>query len=173
MFVELIATFVAGLAGAGAVMLVNRVLGGRLPRWATPVVAGMAMLTVIISNEYSWFSRTRDALPEDVVIAQTIESKAFYRPWTYVWPFVERFVAVDMATVRSHPQQPGVKLAEVYFFGRWSPVSKVPVLTDCPGLKRAALTDGISFESDGVVSGVEWVAVPSGDPVVSTICGGG
>ena len=33
MFVELIAAFVAGIAAAGVVMLVNRLLGGRLPRW--------------------------------------------------------------------------------------------------------------------------------------------
>ncbi|MES0811396.1 hypothetical protein ABLO27_18055 [Roseibium sp. SCPC15] len=173
MFVELIATFVAGIAAAGAVMLVNRVLRGRLPRWFAPVAAGAAMILVTISNEYGWYSRTSGALPEDVVVAQTVESKAFYRPWTYVWPFVERFVAVDTATVRSHPNQPGIKLAEIYFFGRWSAVNKLPVLADCPGNRRAALADGIRFENDGAVDGAEWIAVSAGDPLVSTICGAG
>ncbi len=171
MFLELVATLVAGIAGAGLVMLVNKALGGRLPRWFAPVAAGAAMILTTISSEYGWYSRTTNALPEDVVVAETVESKTFYRPWTYVWPFIERFVAVDKATIRTHPEQPGVKLAEVYFFGRWSPVNKLPVLADCPGSKRAALIDGITFEDGGTVKGADWIGVPEGDPIVTTICG--
>jgi hypothetical protein len=171
MFLELIATFIAGLAAAGLVMLVNKVLGGRLPRWLTPVGAGAAMILVTISNEYGWYSRTTDTLPEGVVVAETGESSAFYRPWTYVWPITERFAAVDTKTTRSHLGQPGIKLADVYFFGRWSPVTKLPVLADCTGLRRAALADGITFQEDGVVSGADWIEVGADDPLVSTICG--
>ncbi len=130
------------------------------------------MLIATISSEYGWYDRTSASLPDGMVIAETVESRAFYRPWTYVRPFVERFAAVDAATARSHPDQPGLKLADVYLFGRWSPVSKLPVLADCPGLRRAALADGIGFENDGVVTGVDWVAVSTGDPLVTTICGG-
>lgn len=171
MFVELIATFIAGLAAAGLVMLVNKVLGGRLPRWFMPVGAGAAMILVTISNEYGWYSRTKDALPEGVVVADIVESTAFYRPWTYVWPITERFVAIDTKTTREHAEQPGIKLSDVYFFGRWSPVTKLPVLADCPGLRRAALADGITFQEDGVVSGADWIKVGTDDPLVSTICG--
>ncbi|MBN9673476.1 hypothetical protein [Roseibium aggregatum] len=171
MFVELIATFIAGIAAAGLVMLVNRTLGGRLPRWFAPVAAGATMIAATIYNEYGWYDRTREALPEGVVVAQTAESKALYRPWTYLVPFVERFVAVDTATLREHSGQPGLKLAEVYFFGRWSAVNKLPVLADCAGLRRAALADAITFEDDGSVDGVAWVNVSADDPVLSTICG--
>ncbi|WP_305986076.1 hypothetical protein [Roseibium sp. MMSF_3544] len=172
MFVELIATFVAGIAAAGLVMLVNRVLGGRLPRWFAPVAAGIAMILTTISNEYGWFSRTKEALPEGLVIALTVENKAFYRPWTYIQPFVERFVAVDMQTIRLHPERPDEKLGETYFFGRWAPVNKITFLADCAGHRRAALTDAISFEDDGAVTGADWIPVPADDPIVSTICGG-
>lgn len=171
MFVELIATFVAGIAAAGAVMLVNRILKGRLPRWFTPVAAGFAMIVATISNEYGWFSRTKEALPDGVVVAQIVENTAFYRPWTFVWPFVERFVAVDTATAQTHSNQPGMRLADVYFFGRWAPVNKLPVLADCPGSRRAALSDAITFQDDGVVSGAKWVTVAKDDPIVTTICG--
>lgn len=170
MFVELIATLVAGLAGAGLVMLLNRVLGGRLPRWFAPVAAGAAMIVTTIANEYGWYDRTRQSLPEDVVVAQTVESKAFYRPWTYITPFVERFVAIDMASLQTHPAQPGLRLVEAYFFGRWSPVNRLPVIADCAALKRAALVDGVSFEDEGTVSGVTWTHVSAEDPIVSTIC---
>ena len=171
MFVELIAAFVAGIAAAGVVMLVNRMLGGRLPRWFAPVAAGVAMIATTITNEYSWFSRTKDSLPDGIVIAQTIENRAFYRPWTYFQPFVERFVAVDVATIRTHPDRPAEKLGDTYFFGRWSPVNKIAVLADCKGNRRAALTDAVSFEAGGAVTGADWIPVPADDPIVSTICG--
>lgn len=170
MFVELIATLVAGLAGAGLVLLLNRVLGGRLPRWFAPVAAGAAMIATTIANEYGWYDRTRQTLPEDVVVAQTVESKAFYRPWTYIVPFVERFVAIDMASLQTHPAQPGLRLVEAYFFGRWSPVNRLPVIADCLALKRAALVDGVSFEDEGGVDGVTWTHVSAEDPIVSTVC---
>lgn len=173
MFVELIATIVAGIAAAGLVMLANRVLGGRMPRWLAPVMAGAAMLATTISNEYGWYPRTKDTLPEGLVVAQTVDSRAFYRPWTYVLPFVERFVAVDTLSIKEHAAQPDMKLADAYFFGRWSTVNKLPVLTDCAGLRRAALIDGVTFEEGGVIEGVEWVNVPEGDPITSAICGAG
>ncbi|MBO6757245.1 MAG: hypothetical protein JJ902_13020 [Roseibium sp.] len=173
MFVELIATFVAGLAAAGLVMLVNKVLGGRLPRWFTPVGAGAAMILTTIANEYGWYPRTKNTLPDEVVVAETVENTAFYRPWTYIWPFVERFAAIDTATIQTHPGQPGVKLADVYFFGRWSPVNKLPVLADCPGQRRAALADAVTFQKDGTVNGADWIKVSADDPIVSTICGVG
>jgi hypothetical protein len=171
MFVELIATIVAGVAAAGAVMLVNHLTGRRLPRWLAPVFAGLAMLVMTVSNEYGWYQRTFNALPEGLVVAQTVDSRAIYRPWTYVAPFVERFVAVDTQTLKTHPERPDVKLAETYFFGRWSPVNRLPVLVDCAEGKRAALTDAFAFENDGTVSGADWVAVPAGDPLLATICG--
>lgn len=171
MFLELIATFFAGVAAAGIVMLLNKVLGGRLPRWFMPVAAGAAMIATTISNEYSWYPRTAGNLPEGLVIAETVESKAFYRPWTHAKPYIERFVAVDTATIRTHPDQPSFKLADVYLFGRWSPISKLPVLADCTEMKRAALTDAISFEEDGTVTGAEWQRPDAGDAILKTICG--
>ncbi|WP_422377485.1 hypothetical protein [Roseibium sp.] len=173
MFVELIATLVAGLAGAGLVMLLNRLLGGRLPRWFAPVAAGAAMIVTTIANEYGWYDRTRQSLPAEVVVAQTVESKAFYRPWTYIVPFVERFVAIDMASLQTHPEQPGLRLVEAYFFGRWSPVNKLPVIADCTELRRAALVDGVNFEAAGEVTGITWTHVSKEDPIVATVCGTG
>ncbi|GHB45675.1 hypothetical protein GCM10007094_38900 [Pseudovibrio japonicus] len=173
MFLELIATFVAGIAGAGLVMLINHVLGGRLPRWFAPVAAGLAMLLTTISSEYSWFERTKDTLPDGVIVAQTVESKAFYRPWTYLYPITERFVAIDTATIQRHPDQPDMRLANAYFFGRWAPVNRLPVLTDCQTSRRAALTDGITFEDGGTISGAQWVTASEGDQIITTICGAG
>lgn len=173
MFLELIGTLIAGVAGAGLVMLLNHILRGRLPRWLSPVAAGAAMLMATISAEYGWYSRTSGTLPEGVVVAQTVENRAIYRPWTYVYPFVERFVAIDTATIQTHPKQPGMRLADAYFFGRWSPVNKLPVLTDCTTSRRAALADGIAFKDGGTVAGAQWVATSKEDPIITTVCGEG
>ena len=61
MVFELIATIVAGFAGAGVALLLNKIFGGRLPRWIMPVAAGAAMLAttrrhwhkVLLLNMYS------------------------------------------------------------------------------------------------------------------------
>ena len=171
MLMELIAALVAGVAAAGVVMLVNRAIGGRLPRWLALVAAGLGMIATAIFNEYDWYSRTSGGLPDTLVVAQTVEGRAAYRPWTYLWPIIERFAAVDTASVRHHSGQQGLKLADVFFFGRWSPVSQVSVLADCAGLRRAILDDGAIFEANGEIRGADWVEVAAGDPLVGTICG--
>lgn len=171
MFLELIATFVAGFAAAGLALLLNKALGGRLPRWIMPVAAGAAMIGMTISNEYGWFSRTKANLPDGMEVVETVENQSFYRPWTYAYPFTERFVAVDTATMKEHANQPGQKLVDVYLFGRWSPVHKVPVLADCPGNRQATLTDAVSFADDGTVDGADWHNVAADNPTQIAICG--
>jgi hypothetical protein len=173
MFLELIATIVAGFAAAGLVLIANKLLGGRLPKWFMPVAAAAAMLAATIANEYGWFPRTMATLPDGFEIVETVENKAMYRPWTYVYPYVERFAAVDTETVKTHPAQPGKRLADVFYFGRWAPVHQLPVLADCPGFKRAALTDGVAFGADGHIDGVDWIPVTGTDPILTAICGAG
>ncbi|MDE4133270.1 hypothetical protein PXK00_09110 [Phaeobacter sp. QD34_3] len=171
MFLELIATIFAGFAVAGVVMLIGRASGGRLPKWLAPVAAGLAMIAVTISSEYGWYERTRASLPEGVVVAETGENRSLYRPWTYLVPFVERFAAIDTSTAKTHPGVPGQYLTEVYFFGRWAPVSALSVRLDCTGWRRAVVTSDSSFGAgDGLA--IDWVSPSEGDGLLSTFCGG-
>ncbi len=171
MIFELIAVIAAGLAGAGVGLLLGRLTAGRLPRWWVPVLAGAAMLGVAIASEYGWYPRTRAALPAGVEVAMTVEERAPYRPWTYVAPFVSRFLAVDTGAMRSHPAAPGQRIVEVYAFARWSPTRKLAVLVDCPGGRRADLGPGAGFAEGGTVSGVTWRDVGADDPVLRAACG--
>ncbi|WP_299934246.1 hypothetical protein [uncultured Pelagimonas sp.] len=163
MFLELIAVFIAGFAGAGAMMLLGKISGGRLPKWLVPVGAGAAMLIAGISSEYSWFSRTSGNLPEGIEIAETGESKALWRPWTYVFPMTNRFVAVDTGNMQANSDTDGLYLVDLYFFGRWRAVQVVEVMVDCIGHRRAdpVLGDG----SDPL-----WRDVGPQDSVVKTVC---
>ncbi|MGP1395749.1 MAG: hypothetical protein ACTS3R_09585 [Inquilinaceae bacterium] len=170
MVFELIAVIVAGFAAAGVVLMVNHLTGGRLPRWLTPVGAGAAMLAMTIYSEYAWFDRTRSALPGDVVVARTVEDRAVYRPWTYAVPYVDRFIAVDRASIRRNDAAPGQIMVDLLVFGRWAPVRRVPVLMDCDTPRRADLVDEVQFDADGRVTNADWRALDSDDQVFRTVC---
>jgi len=170
MFLELIATIVAGVACAGIVMLVNIATGRRLPKWILPVAAGLGMIGMTISNEYTWFARTADRLPEGLQIATTVDEQSWLRPWTQVWPYTKRFVAADLPNMRTHPDRPEERLVDLYFFGRWSPVNQAPMLLDCAGRQAAVLIDGATFGADGAVVDADWSAVPADDAILTLVC---
>lgn len=166
MLFELVGTAVAGLAAAGLMWALNRGLGGRLPRWLIPAAAGLAMLAATISSEYNWYDRTRSNLPEGLEVAQTVQNRAFFRPWTYVHPFVHRFVAVDVPTIKTVDAAKGVQSADLYFFSRWQAPQGVPVLFDCVGHRQAPLHAGQGIET------AQWADVAADTPVMKRICGG-
>lgn len=170
MFVELIATVFAGVGCAGIAMLLNILSGRRLPKWVLPVAAGLGMIAMTLSNEYTWFGRTADRLPEGVAIALTVEEQGWLRPWTLIWPYTKRFVAVDTATARTHPNLPEQRLADLYFFGRWSPVNQAPMAFDCANARSALLIDGVEFAPDGSLRDAEWQAMPPEDPILALVC---
>ncbi len=172
MFLELIATFIAGIAGAGLMMMLNWLTGRRLPRWLVPVAGGAAMIVATISSEYSWFGRTVNTLPEGVEIAHTVESKVLYRPWTYVHPYVERFMAVDKATIRLNDAQPGMVLVDLLLFGRWQPVRQLAVMFDCVNLRQTQVPEVVVFDDSGALTGAKWVSIDADDPALVIACGG-
>jgi hypothetical protein len=163
MFLELIAVFVAGFAGAGVIMLLNKVLGGRLPRWLAPVAAGVAMIATTIASEYGWYGRTAEALPEGFTVASVHEAREFYRPWTYAAPMVDRFIAVDHGTRRTNTETEGLYIADLYFFARWQPVQSVEMMVDCVNHRRADPAGG-----DG--GDPVWREAGQDDPIVAAVC---
>lgn len=170
MFVELIATIFAGIACAGIVMLANMLTGRRLPRWLMPIAAGAGMIGMTISNEYTWFDRTAESIPEGIEIAMTVEEQSWFRPWTQIWPYTKRFVAVDTGTARRNENLPDQRLADLYFFGRWSPVNLAPMLFDCASAKSALLADGADFAEGGKITNADWQAMPPDDPILTLVC---
>jgi hypothetical protein len=170
MFLELIATIFAGFACAGIAMLLNTATGKRLPRWITPVAAGLGMLAATISNEYAWFGRTVDTLPDGVEIGATVEERSWSRPWTLIWPYTKRFVAIDTATVRTNEGLPDQRLVDIYVFARWAPINQAAVLYDCAGSRSALLVEGATFAEDGSLADADWRQVPAEDPILTKVC---
>lgn len=170
MFLELIATFAIGFAAAGVSHLINRLSGRRLPRWLIPVSAGLAMIGFTIFNEYTWFQRTKAALPEGVSVAKTVETSAFYRPWTYAFPYVDRFIALDRVTMRRNTNLPDQRIFDLLIYGRWSPVHRVRSVFNCKTGERADLTEGVSIGDDGRIIGAAWVTTGADDPLMKAAC---
>lgn len=173
MFFELIATFTVGFGVAGIAMLVRRLSRGALPRWLTPVAAGLAMIAFTIWSEYSWYGRTVAGLPEGVEVATAVSDRQVYRPWTYLFPLTDRFIAVDTAGARTNPELPGQKLVDVYVMGRWSPNQRLSVVVDCETGRRAELVEGVEMDASGRLPDAAWRSVEADDPLVATACGPG
>ena len=170
MFLELIATVFAGFASAGIAMLLNFATGKRLPRWLTPVAAGLGMIAATVSNEYSWYGRTVESLPDGVEIIATIEEQSWYRPWTLARPYTKRFIAIDTATVRTNESVPDQRLADIYEFARWEPNKRLAALYDCAGPRSALLGESATFADDGSVANVEWRNSLPDDPGLKLVC---
>jgi len=159
-----------GLGVAGIILLVNKALRGRLPRWLVPASAGLAMITFSIWSEYTWYPRTADSLPDEVVIAWSNENSAPWKPWTYFLPQTTRFVAVDTGTIRTNDAQPGQRMVDLYLMGRWAPGRQVRILVDCKDNRRADLMEGVTMDDAGGVDPDAWVTMPDDDPVLATAC---
>ncbi len=170
MIFDLISTIAFGFCGAGVVLLLNHMLRGRLPKWLMPVVAGAMMIGFVIWSEYSWFDRTKAVLPPGIELAQTYESQAFYRPWTYARPFVNRFSAVDVANLRRNDEIEHQVMADLYLYTRWQQLSRIPVLLDCEGQRMAELVAGAEFDDSGAILNANWQSLPTDDPILSLSC---
>lgn len=161
MFWELLAVIFAGLAGAGVMLGITRAT--RLPRWLVPVGAGVAMLAATISSEYGWYTRTVTHLPEGVKVAQSVDEKVFYRPWTYVFPMTNRFVALDTGRLQANLETPQLYMADMYLFARWQPTVAAQIMVDCAGHRRAAPANGEGTDP-------AWYDAGPDDPIVKTVC---
>lgn len=138
MFWELIATITAGLGSAGIILLLRTVLK-KLPKTLVPAAAGLGMLLFQIVNEYQWFANTRERLPEGTHVIASFTHSAWYKPWSYVFPPVNRFVAVDAAQNHARQDNPRLRQSQLYFFERRVPAQPWPILVDCDSGKQANL----------------------------------
>lgn len=177
MLMDLLATLSAGFGGAGLALILRWLLrlGSRrtVARWAVPAGAGAGMICYAIWAEYSWFDRVKAELPPEVKVVLALPQGAPWRPWSYVFPVTTRFVALDARAPLTHAAVPGQVVMPVLFVARWQPLRSVPVAFDCPGRRRADIGPEATIDSDGRITGTEWLAVPPGDPIFAAACNGG
>ena len=169
MLFELVAVIVAGIAAGGVVSLLRRFIPA-ITRWLIPVAAGAAMIAASVSLEYTWFGRVAATLPEGVEVAITHEERALWRPWTYAFPYVDRFLAVDRERLLTNDAAAGQLMANIYVFGRWSPTRRVQAVFDCDAGRRADLLPGTALAADGSVPEGAWIDTGREDAVMRIVC---
>lgn len=166
MFFELVATFAAGIAAAGLALIAGHLTRGRLPRWLTPVAAGVAMLGYAVWSEYTWADRTLDGLPDGVEVLRTVEETRFWKPWTYVVPQTTRIMVLDRNGIQTREDTQGILLADVYLFARWTPPAKRPQLVDCADGERADVSTAALADPDKA----KWKSMEGNDPLMEALC---
>lgn len=169
MFLELIASFAAGIAAAGLVLIVNSLTGRRLPRWLMPIAAAGAMIGYGVWSEYSWAGRTVGGLPPGVVEVSRVDERKPYKPWTYLAPQASRLIAADVGGAATRDDAPALRLVTLYLFARWQPTHAVPVLIDCAAPARTEASDATLADP----AAAQWRALAADDPLIVVICGNG
>lgn len=171
MFFELIAVLVVGVALAGVALSLRFISRQRLPKWIIPVFAGLGMLSYAIWSEYSWFSRVSTGLPPEVVVAWHNEDAAFWRPWSYYKPVINRFTAVDQRTAARHANFPDQVMIDIVLAARWQQSARVKVVFDCAKPARADLIGrNVSVSETGEITGADWVTLAADDAVLQAAC---
>ncbi len=170
MLLEFIAIIAAGFGLAGLALMLNVLLRKRLPGWVMPASAGVGMLAMAVWLEYSWLDRVTANYPQEVEVASTNAVRAWYRPWTFVVPQVNRLIAIDHRFDRRNPAHPDQVLTQVLLVGRWEPSRQFAVVFDCAARRRADLVDQVRFAEDGSLENAQWRALREDDPVLRAAC---
>lgn len=170
MFLTLLGTVVLGLTAAGVLYALFHTFKIKAGRWLIPMSAGLAMLGFHLWNEYSWYPRTAGDLPEHVVVAGTYTGRNAMQFWTYIVPRVDRFSAVNMQSLRRHPEHDDLVMTEVYLVGRYTPTAAVTQLYDCDQPRRLDIAPDSALTESGLPADPAWVSIPSDDPIRQKVC---
>lgn len=143
MFWELSATIIAGLGAAGLVLGLRKIWP-HLPKGLVPAAAGAGMLLFQMVSEYQWYAHTRARLPAGAEVIAAYPQSAWYRPWSYAFPAVARFVVLDSAHNAPWQGEESFRQSRLYFFERRMPTQHWPILVDCRSSRQANIpaTDG-------------------------------
>ena len=99
-----------------------------------------------------------------------LRARARRRVPHFVWEYLNSGTGSE-ASLRRNPDVPGQTMADLYFFGRWAAVSKLPVWLDCGAGRRALAAGGAEF-SGGLPADLNWIEPGAEDPILATACGG-
>ena len=170
MLLEFIAMIAAAFGVAGLVLLVNRGTGRRLPKWALPAGVAAVLLGFAIWSEYSWFGRVSATLDPGVEVVASYAGGALWRPWSYLFPVTDRFVAADTGRMVRHATVEGQRFLNAYWFQRWGRTRLATLMIDCTGRRGIELPPGAPFPVEAVPPDSAWQPLPPDDPILAAAC---
>ena len=170
MFLGYVGAIVGGISLAALLLVVSKTFRLKLPGWMYPAAAGLGMISLTIYTEYSWFDRTREQLPQDVEVVEAFEHSAVYRPWTYLVPMIDRFMAVDHTSARLNEAVDNVVLIDVYLLERFTPVLIATQFIHCETGERMLLGEDSVLDDNGLPLDEAWRPLGLDDPIVTSVC---
>lgn len=167
---ELIATIVAGMGAAGIILLLRKLTGNAVPKWAIPSFAALAMLSFQIYSEYTWFTYQQNLLPAGIVVLHQQKSSAFWRPWSYVYPQTLGFVAADVANAEKNQVNSEVQRVNLYFVQRHTAVQTTSQVVHCGFNAKAKNSATVTIPEDDSTLDNQWLALNEQDPLLQALC---
>ena len=89
MIFKIITMLVIGLSVFGIFTLINKMLGGVIPRWIMPACIALSLVSYHVYDEYTWAKRTMTGIENKETPFRLLEARtdtALWRPWGYIFP---------------------------------------------------------------------------------------
>ncbi len=170
MFLGYIGAIAGGIGLAAVLLTISKIFRLNLPKWMYPAAAGIGMLALTINIEYTWYNQVRQNLTSDVEVVQTFEYSVFYQPWTYLVPRINRLVAVNHTSARTHPDIENVVLIDTVLMERLANNILATQFINCEIGGRLLFDEVSDLDSNGFPADPNWVEVGLDDPLIVSVC---
>ena len=170
MILGIIGTLMVGVTAACLLFVLTRLSRGRIQGWIVPAGSAAAMIVFYIWTDYSWHTRTTASFPNTVEVTKTYGVSFILQPWTLIVPKVNRFTAVDKASIKPNKDLPGIWLTELILVTRYEPTVIAPILIDCNTNRRTFLDDNTEFAENGMPLNVKWGLLDADDGIFEVVC---
>jgi len=173
MAVTLIVSACVAALVAGVLLLGFKLLGRKPPKALVPAAMGLAVIAYVTFSRYTWQDTVMDRLPDTVTVIETGRGASPFEPWTYLWPRVTHFAAVDQAAVRHHPEIDGVFLIDLMLVAEGEPTRTVPQVVDCQTGRRALVDGAVPLTPEILASDdLPWQLGRQPAALFEAVCGG-
>ncbi len=166
MFWTFLATVFCGLGAAGIALGIRAATRNQAPRWIIPVFAGAGMLGYLIYGEYTWYDHKKSLLPDEAVIVSTEQEGIFFRPWTFVFPYVTAFSTVDVSSIRHDTSNDAIVRFTLYRFEQ----TVTDAVSHRVHLMNCQSGELVPLGSDGRPRVDNMKVLATGDPLYQTVC---
>jgi hypothetical protein len=168
---EIISLVAVAFAVWGVLLAVYRIgFKRKPPKSVAPLVIGLSLVSFVIYNDYSWQSRTVDALPEQAVVVERFTKTVAWQPWTLLVPRVEALVVVDTSRIRRNDKLPDFPMAELALIRRWDDTLRANHLVDCKAGRHTTVGADSELDGRGLPKDAVWETLAADSGILKTVC---